>query len=59
MKRWQVEQIFYLNDFGKRKLALPESHHIELRTGRSDLIKRESIILTSLRRFCNFFLKVL
>lgn len=59
MKRWQVEQIFYLNDFGKRKLALPESHQLTFDKRSGLYSKKESFALTSLRRFFGFFLKVL
>lgn len=57
MKRWQIEQILYLNDFGKRKLVwhtLDQQHNISAMP-----VRKENFALNSLRKVCTFFLNIL
>jgi len=59
MKRWQIEQILYLNDIGKTKLALPEAHHLVGQSLQNKLPKKENIVLVSLRKGLSYLLRVL
>ena len=58
MKRWQIEQILYLNDIGKEKLTLlPQHQYVEQSLLR--LEKKENYILDSIRKGINFLLRIL
>lgn len=59
MKRWHVEQILYLNEFNKSKLAVPENHHFNYHAKEIESEKRESVVLNSLRRLLSFFVDTL
>lgn len=58
MKRWQVEQIMYLNS-GKDRLVFSQSHKCAGEVLSSDMLKKENIIVTSMRKICNFLINVL
>ena len=58
MKRWQVEQILYLNS-GKGRLAFSESHKCAGEVLSNDILKKESVLVTSMRKVCNFLINVL
>jgi hypothetical protein len=58
MKKWQVEQIMYLNG-GKSRLAFSESHKYAGEILSSDILKKENVIVTSMRKVCNFLINVL
>ncbi len=58
MKRWQIEQILYLNDIGKEKLTLSPQHQIVA----DSLLrqeKKENYLLDSIRKGINFLLRIL
>ena len=50
MKRWQVEQILYLNDTGRKKLTMPDSRQLIGQSFRRGVSKRENLFLGSLRK---------
>jgi hypothetical protein len=58
MKRWQIEQILYLNDIGKDKLMVHPQHQF---IGQSllHIEKRENYLLKSIRKGVNFLLRIL
>jgi len=58
MKRWQVEQILYLNS-GKGRLVFSQSHKSAGDILNSDMLKKENVLKTSIRKFCNFLINVL
>lgn len=58
MKRWQVEQILYLNS-GKGRLAFSESHKCAGEVLSSDMLKKENVLIVSVRKVCNFLINVL
>ena len=58
MKRWQVEQILYLNS-GKRRLVFSQSHKCAGEVLSSDLLKKENVLVVSMRKICNFLINVL
>ncbi len=60
MKRWQVEQILYLNDTGKTKLVLPQSQYLPGSPFRDGfLLNKENILVVLLRKWISLLLKVL
>jgi hypothetical protein len=58
MKRWQVEQILYLNN-GKGRLVFSQSHKCAGEILNNDILKKESALKSSMRRVCNFLINVL
>jgi hypothetical protein len=58
MKRWQVEQILYLNS-GKGRLVFSESHKCAGEVLSSDMLKKENLFVASMRKVCNFLINVL
>jgi hypothetical protein len=58
MKRWQLEQILYLNDVEKTKLALPDSHQLIGQGFQGRFLRKENIVLTSLRKCVSCLLKI-
>jgi len=58
MKRWQVEQILYLNS-GKDRLVFSQSHKSAGEVLSSDMSKKENILLKSIRKVCNFLINAL
>ena len=58
MKRWQVEQILYLNT-DKNRLVFSQSQKCAWQGLSSDILKKESVIVASMRKVCNFLLNVL
>ncbi len=59
MKKWHVEGILYLNDFGKRKLAMPDVHQFSLYTPSPHVPKKDSFLLNSLKRIAALMVKSL
>lgn len=57
MKRWQIEQILYLNS--ENKLVLPEPQELALHNMHGLLAKKENVFLASVRKFFTFLLNVL
>ena len=58
MKRWHVEQILYLNELNKSKLAfseLPAQLHRNHHSGQ----RKEKTLVAALRRFIAFFVNTL
>lgn len=50
MKRWQIEQILYLNDVEKNKLALPQTPQLSGMPLHVRSPQKENILKRSLRR---------
>jgi hypothetical protein len=58
MKRWQVEQILYLNSV-KSRLVFSQSHKCAGEVLNNDIFKKESALISSMRKLCNFLINVL
>ncbi len=58
MKRWQVEQILYLNS-GKGRLVFSQSHKYAGEVLNGDMLKKENFFKVSMRKVCNFLINVL
>ncbi len=57
MKKWHIEEILYLNDSDRRKLAVPDAQHFSWHAEFSFLPKKEFFLLHYLRRLVAFILK--
>ncbi len=58
MKRWQIEQILYLNDLEKNKLALSQAPHISGLPLHVRPLQKENILKSSLRRGLGFLVTI-
>lgn len=56
MKRWQIEQILYLNS--KDRLVFSHPQKSALQNLHTLNIKKENPILDSVRKFCTFLINV-
>jgi len=54
MKRWQIEQILYLNDMKKNKLALPQSSQCNGPPLHIRPLHKENLFKSSIRKGLGF-----
>lgn len=59
MKRWHIEQILYLNEGKKPKLAFSDLHTGGLHFQQSKEGKRDNIFLVVVRKCVSFFVNIL
>jgi hypothetical protein len=57
MKKWHVEGILYLNDSGKRRLALPDAQQLSWHAVNPGEPKKDSLLLRSFRWIAGLILK--